>query len=86
MLGPLTVLKLKCEPSGFGRRLVAELWPYPDGTRILELSTKSAPSEGFQVAAKLKALLSERKVGLAEEQATKTATALKFFANELEQA
>ena len=33
----------KCAPPGFGRRLVAELWLYPDGSRILELSTKCAP-------------------------------------------
>jgi hypothetical protein len=32
------------------------------------------------------ALLSDRQVELAEEQATRTATALKFFANELKQA
>ncbi len=86
MLGPLTVFKLKCEPTGFGRRLVGEMWMYHDGTRVLELSTKCKPTEGFQVAAELKALLSDRKVELAEEQATKTATALKFFAEELKQA
>src|SRR5262249_8342187 len=48
ILGPITVFKLKFEPEGFDRRMVAELWLYPDGTRILELSTKCAPNEGFQ--------------------------------------
>ena len=38
-------------PKDFGRKLVAELWLYPDGSRILELSTKCAPAEMFQVAA-----------------------------------
>jgi hypothetical protein len=42
VLGPITVLKLKFSPEGYDRRLVAELWLYPDGSRILELST-SAP-------------------------------------------
>ena len=38
VLGPITVLKLKFAPGDYGRRLVAELWSYPDGSRILELS------------------------------------------------
>ena len=38
-------------PEGFARRLVAELWLYPDGSRILELSTKCPPTEAFQAAA-----------------------------------
>src|SRR6185436_2978215 len=34
LLGPLFVLKLKNYPSGFDRKLVTELWLYPDGSRI----------------------------------------------------
>jgi hypothetical protein len=30
ILGPITVLKPKLIPEGYGRRLVAELWMYPD--------------------------------------------------------
>ena len=67
----------------FGRRLVAELWFYPDGSRILELSTKCAPGEAFDVAAKAKAFLAAHGVDLAGEQQTKTKTALDFFAGEL---
>jgi hypothetical protein len=85
VLGPINVFKLKFEPEGFNRRMVAELWLYPGGTRILELSTKCAPSEGFQVAAEVKAFLSGHKIDLTGEQQTKTATALKFFADELKQ-
>ena len=51
ILGPIFVLKLKYLPEGFDRRLVAEMWLYPDGSRILELSTKCEPAEAFQVAA-----------------------------------
>ena len=83
ILGPMNVLKLKFSPKGFGRRLVAELWLYPDGSRILELSTKCRPAEAFQVAAEAKAFLGERGVDLTGEQQTKTATALKFFSDEL---
>ena len=45
------MLKLKFAPKGSTRKLVAELWLYPDNSMILELSTKCAPSEAFQVAA-----------------------------------
>ena len=80
VLGPINVLKLKFTPKGLKRRLVAELWLYPDGERILELSTKCTPTEGFQVAAEMRAFLADRGVDLYGEQQTKTKTALDFFA------
>jgi hypothetical protein len=83
ILGPMNVLKLKFSPQGFHRRLVAELWLYPDGARILELSTKCDPSQAFQAAAETRAFLSDRGVDLGGEQQTKTATALQFFSDEL---
>jgi hypothetical protein len=84
VLGPIFVLKLKSSPEGYDRRLVAEMWLYPDGGRILELSTKCQPSEAFQVAAEAKAFLASRGVNLEGEQQTKTRTALEFFARHLE--
>ena len=83
LLGPILVLKLKFEREDFHHRLVAELWNYPDGSRVLELSTKCAPSEAFQTAAEARAYLSERGVDLSAEQETKTAKALEFFAGRL---
>jgi hypothetical protein len=79
MLGPIFVLKLNFSPKGYGRKMVAELWLYPDNSRILELSTKCAPSEPFQVAAETRAFLTERGVDLSGEQQTKTKTALEYF-------
>jgi hypothetical protein len=79
-LGPIFVLKLKVSPKGFKRKLVAEMWLYPDNSRVLELSTKCAPSEAFQVAAEARAFLTERGVSLAGQQETKTRKALEFFA------
>jgi hypothetical protein len=83
VLGPLNVLKLKFTPEDLARKLAVELWLYPDGSRVLELSTKCRPSEEFQVAAETRAYLSYRGIDLSGEQATKTATALKFFSDEL---
>jgi hypothetical protein len=84
VLGPINVLKLKFTPEGFDRRLVAELWLYPDGERILELSTKCAPREGFQVAAEARAFLAERGVDLYGEQHPKNKTALDYFSRQLQ--
>ena len=83
ILGPVFVLKLKFSPEGYDRRLVAELWMYPDNSMILELSTKCAPSEAFEVAAETRAYLVERGVDLSGEQATKTKKALEYFSKRL---
>jgi hypothetical protein len=80
MLGPVSLLKLKFTPEVFGRKMVAELWMYPDGTRLLELSTKCTPDDAFDVAAKTKAFLADRGVDLSGAQQTKTRTALQHFA------
>jgi hypothetical protein len=79
VLGPIFVLKLKYSPEGYDRRLVAEMWLYPDGSRILELSTKCAPAETFQVAAETRAFLTSKGVDLHTDQQMKTRTALEFF-------
>jgi hypothetical protein len=84
VLGPINVLKLKFVPKGLNRKMVAELWLYPDGEQILELSTKCAPGEGIQVGAEARAFLAERGVDLYGEQQTKTKTALEFFSRSME--
>jgi hypothetical protein len=86
ILGPITLMKLKFSPRGYNRRLVAELWLYPDGSRILELSTKCTPAETFDVAAETRAFLSSQGVDLSGEQQTKTKTALEFYARNLKAA
>lgn len=83
VLGPITLLKLKFNPKALGRTMVAELWLYPDGSRILEFSTKSAPGDAFQVAAETRVYLADHGIDLTAEQQTKTKTALKYFASQL---
>jgi hypothetical protein len=86
VLGPIFVLKLRLDPPELGRRLVVEMWIYPDGSRILELSTRCETNEAFQVAAETRAFLVERGVDLSGEQETKTRKALRYFARELKKA
>ena len=82
-LGPTYALKGQFTPKEFGRRLTVEMWLYPDGSRILELSTKAAPAEAFQVAAEARAYLSGLGINLAGAQEPKTRAALEFYAAEL---
>lgn len=83
VLGPIFVLKQNFEPAGFDRRMVAELWFYPDGSRILELSTKCTAANAFQVAAEARSFLAEKGVTLDGRQETKTKAALTFFSKQL---
>jgi hypothetical protein len=80
LLGPIFVLKLRFEPKELARRFVAEMWFYPDGSRVLELSTRCNTNEAFQVAAESRAFLSASGVDLSGEQQTKTRKALGYFA------
>jgi hypothetical protein len=88
-LGPTFVLKLvfdahtSFDPKAPIRRIVAELWLYPDGSRILELSTKCLPTQTFTVAAETRAYLATRGIEVGGAQQTKTKTALEFYAGQL---
>ncbi|HEX5041018.1 MAG TPA: hypothetical protein VFW95_12895 [Candidatus Limnocylindria bacterium] len=82
-LGPTFILKGTFTPKEMGRRFVVEVWLYPDGSRIVELSTKAAPSEAFQVAAEARAYLSGLGLDLSGAQEPKTRAALEFYAAEL---
>jgi hypothetical protein len=86
VLGPIFVLKLKFVPEGFNHRLVAEMWLYPDDSRIVELSTKCLPAQTFMVAAETHAYLAEKGVDTSGEQETKTRKALQFFSRRLKAA
>jgi len=83
VLGPIFVLKLKESPKEYDRKLAAEMWLFPDNSRILELSTKCAPAEAFQVAAETKAFLAGRGVDLGGGQETKTRKSLEFYSKRL---
>ena len=78
-LGPINLIKLKFSPAGFKRRMVAEMWFFPNGTRILELSTKSLPADAGVVLTSAKALLASHGVEMTGQQQTKTRAALLHF-------
>ena len=83
VLGPTFILKAVWTPEFLKRRMVAELWLYQDGSRVLELSTKCMPRETFQVAAEARAYLATHGIQIGGVQQTKTKAALEFFSAQL---
>jgi hypothetical protein len=83
VMGPILVLKLKWLPDELPNKMVAELWTYPDGSLILELSTKCAPADLTSTIDDTRTFLHRRDVELSAVQATKTKTALEFFSHQL---
>jgi hypothetical protein len=83
LLGPSFALKATFTPKRLKRKTVLELWLYPDGTRLLELSTKCAPAEGPSVSAEFRSYLSEHGVTITSDQQAKTKTALEFYASQI---
>lgn len=83
ILGPIFVLKVKVMPKDYARRLVGEMWLYPDNSMVLELSTKCAPPEMLDAIRETREFLTQGGVDLDAEQQTKTRTALEFFAARL---
>ena len=78
-LGPVFLLKSRHQPKDYDRRVTTEMWLYPDGSRILEVSTKCLPAEAFQAAQEFKAYLTNCGIALSGLQEPKTGTALAYF-------
>ncbi len=83
ILGPTFLLRAKHQPKDFDRPITIEMWLYPDGSRILEVSTKCLPKEAFQVGAEFKSYLAGLGIAFVADQSAKTATALRFFSARL---
>ncbi|SNQ47414.1 CYTH domain-containing protein [Frankia canadensis] len=82
LFGPVLAYRRRIRPDGFDGRLLAERWVYPDGSRILELSTRCAPGEALRTAAGTAALMRRHGIDLTWPQQTKTHVTLDFFARQ----
>jgi hypothetical protein len=83
VLGPIFVLKLPFTPEELAHKLVVEMWLYPDGSRILELSTKCTPADLAEVLSNVRRFLVDRGIERHGEQQTKTKRALEYFTKNL---
>jgi hypothetical protein len=79
ILGPIPTARAKTRAEGYDRPIVGELWLYPDGSQVVELSTKTSPTDAFQTALEWRVFLEKVGIDISGEQQTKTKTALEFF-------
>ena len=79
ILGPILTLRVKFQSEGYKRPMVGEMWLYPDGSQVIELSTKTKPSEAFQAGVEWRGFLESKDIDISGEQQTKTKIALEFF-------
>ncbi len=78
--GPINIARMKFVPRKFkGRAAAAELWFYPDGSRLLEISTKCEPHEAFEVLAAARAMLEHHGISRQGAHETKTRKTLDYF-------
>lgn len=82
-LGPTFLFRAKHVPKEFPRGVTVEMWLYPDGSRILEVSTKCQPKEAFEVVGEFKAFLTFCGINISGKQETKTKTVLEYFSKGL---
>lgn len=83
IFGPILVLRYQFSPEGFSRQLGAEMWIFPDNSRVLELSTRCSPPETLLARAETRAFLTERGIDLGGVQQTKTSKALELLSARL---
>ena len=79
LLGPIEVRRRKVPADRIGVPLTFERWTYPDGSRILELSTRCTADRVLEVAASMATGLHAHGVRPADTQLTKTRATLDFF-------
>jgi hypothetical protein len=87
ILGPTFLLKAKHQPKAkeFDRPITVELRLYPDGARVMAISTKCLPKEAFQVVADFKSYLANHGIVLGADQSAKTRTSLEYFSARLKE-
>ncbi len=83
VMGPIFVLKLRTLSEGFPRKLVTELWLYPDGRTSSSCRPSARRARRSRSPSRARPTWPAR-VDLGGKQQTKTKTALEYFAGQLE--
>jgi hypothetical protein len=81
-LGPVEVRRTRPHPDAAVRGLELQQWRYPDGSRLLEISTRCAAGKLIQTAARIAAFLDLNGIALAGPCPTKADTTLAYFSRQ----
>ena len=79
VLGPVEIVRAPAGDIAPAPELVLESWAFPDGSRLLEVSTKCSPTRVAGVAARTTAFLAEHGIDVSAAQHTKSRTSLEYF-------
>ena len=80
VFGPVEVRRCRIRPDGLDGVLAVERWSYPDGSSILELSTRCPATDAVPVTARVASVLRAYDIDVTGFQQTKTRTTLAYFA------
>lgn len=81
VLGPVLALKERHNPPGLPYPLTAELWTYPTGNRLLEISTRVPPAAALAAMADWRTFLERHRLLPGGSELTKTLATLQQFSN-----
>jgi len=79
VLGPVLALKERHNPPGLPYPLTVELWTYPTGNRLLEISTRVPPAAAFAAMADWREFLERHRLLPGGSELTKTLATLQLL-------
>lgn len=79
--GPVVMRRVRMRPDGLSRPLDVQQWDYPDGTRLLELSTRSSADDLVDVTTRTARFLEQHGIRRSKPCPTKADQTLEFFAH-----
>jgi hypothetical protein len=77
--GPIEITRTPARVAHLPTKLMIECWTYPDGSRLLELTTKCKPAHATRVAAGIGRFLVDRGIDVTAQQKTKTERSVDYF-------
>lgn len=80
VFGPVDVRRIRLQPDGLGHSMELQQWNYPDGTTLLELSTRSTADQLLPVTTRTARFLERHEIRRSAPRPTKADTTLDFFA------
>lgn len=83
VLGPVLALRDRQRIPGLPHPLVVDLWSYPGGRRLLEISRRVPSAKAFAAMAEWRTFITKHHLPTDGNDVAKTATTLQLFAHEL---
>jgi len=83
MLGPVLALKVRHTPPDLPHPMTVDIWSYPTGQRLLEVSMRVPPRAAFAAMAEWRDFLTRQRLVPDRSELTKTLAMLRLLSDEL---